>query len=448
MWKATTLFAAGALALQAPGHEDLSFSLVQAEYLIRHENGLATFLDATKRSEDAEVVARDALDRMVGGDWTLLSRYSTKHNGVTHMAFRQMIHGIECENCDAVVNINSFGQVINIGHSAVKADAALRAEHYDNATVAPLDAVRAFVAFAGLMPTSRAAVEPAATLSGVRGMSHSFSFKGTPLGDATSMNEDVTAQLVYAQDGNKQPALAWRVTLFSEAPRYAQYVAHMTATGDSTPLAINDLVDWFANTNANDLEGEEYFVYDIPRLDPIDGERAIGRDIDDRLSPLRWHDMGNGRTFTDTRGNNVYSQENWNGDATWLPNYRPDGGTRLRFNFPIDFTIQPRQYADAAITNLHFWNNIIHDIFYQHGFMSCQATFKKTTWAGEAAKWTLSKRTHKMVLVSTMQTSPHLLMVPAHECECTCGMGSTPCEMEIWTVESLSMSMAMVFPND
>lgn len=374
MLKASAFFAVGALALQAPEHEDISFSPITPEFLVRHEGGTPTFLDATMRSEDAEVIARESLDRLVGGDWSLLSRYSTRHNGVTHLAFRQMIHGLECENCDAVVNINAHGQVVNIGHSAVKADAALRATHYANATISPIDAVRAFVTYSGLMQDA-ATLEAFESLSGPRGLSHSFNFRGTPLGEVTSMTEDVTASLCYAHGPNKEPILAWRVNLNSESPRYAHYVAHMSAEGDSVPLAINDLVDWFAPERF-----EDYLVYDIPVLDPLDGSRVRGRAVDRDLSPLGWHDQGNGNSFTDTRGNNVFSQENWNGDANWANNYRPSGGSQLSFNYPVDFAQQPRTYADAAIANLHFWNNIIHDIFQKHGFDEASGNFQENNF--------------------------------------------------------------------
>lgn len=52
----------------------------------------------------------------------------------------------------------------------------------------------------------------------------------------------------------------------------------------------------------------------------------------------------------------------------WNASNRPDGGDRLIFDFPIDLGKDPKDYLNASITNLFYWNNIMHDVFYQYGF--------------------------------------------------------------------------------
>jgi len=46
-----------------------------------------------------------------------------------------------------------------------------------------------------------------------------------------------------------------------------------------------------------------------------------------------------------------------------MSNYHPDAGANLRFDYPLDLTQEPIEYLDAAITNLFYWNNMIHDFF-------------------------------------------------------------------------------------
>lgn len=135
------------------------------------------------------------------------------------------------------------------------------------------------------------------------------------------------------------------------------------------------MVDWF--------KGASYNVYPIPVNDPYDGNRKIVTDphLAGSGSPLGWHDQGTASSrFTDTRGNNVYAQENHNGLPGWETNDRPSGGAALSFDFPIDFTEEPREYIDAATTNLFYWNNIIHDIFYEYGFDEVSGNFQENNF--------------------------------------------------------------------
>lgn len=117
------------------------------------------------------------------------------------------------------------------------------------------------------------------------------------------------------------------------------------------------------------LDGESYNVYAMPLGTSLDGNRSIVNDPQDlTASPFGWHDTNgsNGAEYTITRGNNVWAQEDANGNNG--VGYAPDGGSGLDFNFPINLNNQPSTYRDAAITNLFYWNNIMHDVFYQYGF--------------------------------------------------------------------------------
>jgi len=133
------------------------------------------------------------------------------------------------------------------------------------------------------------------------------------------------------------------------------------------------LYDWVNHASYN--------AYPIGVNDPSDGSRVVGNNPENKdASPDGWHNQGNGRTFTNTIGNNVYAQENWAGGTSWQNNYRPSGGSGLSFNFPINFNNQPDVYVDAAIANLFFWNNIIHDVFWQYGFDEPSGNFQENNF--------------------------------------------------------------------
>jgi len=96
---------------------------------------------------------------------------------------------------------------------------------------------------------------------------------------------------------------------------------------------------------------------------------------------LKWH-SSTSLDFDITRGNNVYAQEDRDNNnntfgtagttTTALPN--------LTFDFTYDFTKSPTDPTSEnqkfAITNLFYWNNIIHDLSYVYGFDEGSGNFQ------------------------------------------------------------------------
>jgi hypothetical protein len=107
-------------------------------------------------------------------------------------------------------------------------------------------------------------------------------------------------------------------------------------------------------------------------VDPSDGAS----------SPFAWHDTDGipGAEFTDTRGNNVRAQEDTDGNN--VGGFRPDGGPSLDFNFPLDLSMQPSTYISSAVTNLFYWNNILHDLFAAYGFDEAAGNFQQRNYTG------------------------------------------------------------------
>jgi extracellular elastinolytic metalloproteinase len=58
----------------------------------------------------------------------------------------------------------------------------------------------------------------------------------------------------------------------------------------------------------------------------------------------------------------------------------PEGGPGLDFDFPLDLTQHPHDYWDAAVTNLFFWNNSIHDVLYAYGFDEASGNFQASNY--------------------------------------------------------------------
>lgn len=147
---------------------------------------------------------------------------------------------------------------------------------------------------------------------------------------------------------------------------------------DATRGNIVQWVDW--------VHEAKYFVYPIGVNDPEDGQRVMVLNPEDEdASPLGWTNVGkagkgkgedrNGK-FRETVGNNVEAQTNYYSKK----NARPRGAgdlDSLEFKYDIDLKKEPEEYANASVVNLFYWNNIMHDVFYQYGFDEESGNFQE-----------------------------------------------------------------------
>ena len=127
--------------------------------------------------------------------------------------------------------------------------------------------------------------------------------------------------------------------------------------------------------------GESYRVFPVPIESPNHGDDVLVFDpANPEASPFGWHDTDGvvGAEYTITRGNNVIARDdidnNNSGGAS------PDGGSSLTFDFPFNFNAAPQEMLPAATTNLFYWNNIMHDVYYQYGFDEASGNFQDNNY--------------------------------------------------------------------
>jgi uncharacterized repeat protein (TIGR01451 family) len=96
---------------------------------------------------------------------------------------------------------------------------------------------------------------------------------------------------------------------------------------------------------------------------------------------LNWHSNGT-IDFNYTRGNNVWVQEDVNGNnGTGTPGNSSTPADPLNFDYTPNFTVAPTQTTpnpnqQFSLTNLFYWNNVIHDISYLYGFDEPSGNFQ------------------------------------------------------------------------
>lgn len=135
------------------------------------------------------------------------------------------------------------------------------------------------------------------------------------------------------------------------------------------------------SATAQSASSASYTVFDRPLESPIHGSRTVAIDPhDSSASPFGWHDTNgaDGAEFTITRGNNVYASEDKNDDN--IPGTSPDGGSTLTFDHPFDINQSAALFTDAAITNLFYWNNLMHDVWWHYGFDEQSGNFQQNNY--------------------------------------------------------------------
>ena len=97
--------------------------------------------------------------------------------------------------------------------------------------------------------------------------------------------------------------------------------------------------------------------------------------LDTTASPNGWIDDG----VNETRGNNVDAHTDLDANnVADLP--RPQGSPNRVFDFALDLTQPPSAYRDAAVTQLFYWCNWMHDKLYALGFNEASGNFQNNNF--------------------------------------------------------------------
>jgi len=295
-------------------------------------------------------------------DLVVTSSYRTAHNGVTHLYLRQQVGGIEVANSTTGIHFDSEGKVLAFGDRLVR---GVRGKVDSlRAVISQVEAIEAAADELGLV--TRAPIELVEHIGGTA--------DETIYGAADLSLEPIPVKLALYETSSGAVRLAWELVIRQTDRQHWWNLWIDAETG-----ALIEKSDWIAN--------DSYEVFAVPKESPTDGPRTIEMDpADPTGSPFGWHDTDGaaGAEFTDTRGNNVSAQEDV--DDNDSGGSRPDGGATLDFSFPIDLATQaPPAYQDAAIVNLFYWNNILHDILYEYGFDEPAGNFQENNYGNGGA---------------------------------------------------------------
>ncbi|WP_179957626.1 M36 family metallopeptidase [Exilibacterium tricleocarpae] len=110
-------------------------------------------------------------------------------------------------------------------------------------------------------------------------------------------------------------------------------------------------------------------------LPPADARTLVMDPEDAIASPQGWFDG----TSTLMDGNNVHACADRNGNNS-CDSPQPNCGAGQVCDFPLDLSGNPANSLSAAIANLFYWNNHIHDVQYQYGFDEVGGNFQENNF--------------------------------------------------------------------
>ena len=323
-------------------------------------------------------------------DWTVESTANSESTKIDNYYIKQRHLGIEVYQSNSNVWIKN-GEVINM-YNAFVPNLAQKI-NTSSPSVSVLNA----------LATARQLINDNAVNSQIIETVSARKFK---ISNGNHTDSPVLAALVYHLNDDKTVRLAWDLNFYSQDTKHLWSIRM-----DAITNQILEKNDWVISCTFGDKEhknhnhGNNGFFFtkvgfnefNNTYLNPQSGSyrvipfnyespnhttrQLIANPHNTNASPFGWHDVNGiaGNEFTDTRGNNVYAQEDADGNnGTGLS---PNGGASLLFDYPYGgLTVQPSTYLDAATTNLFYMNNIMHDVWYQYGFNEVNGNFQKNNY--------------------------------------------------------------------
>jgi uncharacterized delta-60 repeat protein len=299
--------------------------------------------------------------------------YVTAHNGLRTTIWQQQLDGISVFEAVFQAHVTSRGELVNVASKLVPnlEQAAQRgAPNRAARLAAPAVSAAKAVAIAG------------------RGIGESLSDPDVTATDAAQGND--------ALQHFRAPTLLGAEARFVWLPMNADTLRlcwEVVCTGKSTSYLYRLLVD--AETGdvvvrqclTNDIAPASYRVFTSDSPSPFSPGLAspgtfqpplVSRTLvtlsalDTTASPNGWINDG----IVETRGNNVDAHTDLNADnVADLPRPQATGPNRV-FDPPLDLTLEPSTYRNAAVVQLFYLCNWMHDRLYQVGFTEAAGNFQ------------------------------------------------------------------------
>ncbi|MCB1055201.1 MAG: M36 family metallopeptidase [Acidobacteria bacterium] len=288
----------------------------------------------------------------------------SKVTGASHLYLRQELGGIPVYNGQLQFHVNRDGRLMSVNNAFVPYLAEVV-----NTTSPKYSAGEAVAAAAKHLGLPNSGGPGRVRTAGGATQVTELSADGLS-------ERPIVAQLMLLPIHGAEVRLVWNFQIWTLDDQHAY-----DFTVDAQDGRVWTRFDWVAD--------DSYRVYPLPAespnhvtpVPPADGRSLLVGPADPTASPFGWHDTNGvaGAEFTIHRGNNAHAYDDIDNNNA-PPASEPDCGASLNCDFAINLTLAPNQYIPAAVANLFYWNNIVHDVQYQYGFDEAGGNFQQNNY--------------------------------------------------------------------
>ena len=338
--------------------------------------------------------------------YVITKEHVSSISGIRHVYIRQAINGLEVYGTESSVHFDKTGKVI-MEHNKFLADVKATVKNSSQG----ISARQAITSVAGQMGYRIANLQEIKSIGGKN--------KAAVFNKAGISSEDIPVKLMYYYKEGVGTQLVWELSVAETTSSdwwnfrvdaasgkiidkdnwtiscniLGDHENHIHAAKDTAPF-VGPMEEPITYNMANSSNmaappAASYRVYAMPIESPNFGTRTLVTNPENlTASPFGWHDTNGDDTpeFTNTRGNNVDAYDDDNANNSPDGKYAFSPGGNLIFDFPLNTTYSAGdQSENAAITNLFYWTNIIHDVTYQYGFDEASGNFQHNNYGNGGA---------------------------------------------------------------
>ncbi len=324
------------------------------------------------------------------GDLKIHHQYKSAHNQVEHVILVQTFKDVEVFGTQINLAFLKDGQVISVGHNLIRLNKI--------SLPSPSPRITAGEAISGAAVSLDMANRSTPVLKSV-------SNDGTAKYDKADISlQDIPVRIGYrlSEEGDYKLVYSMEIESASHGKLFQSYVDAVTGesiANESLTISCRFEDHYLAHVDeCNQVispaiisapptskgAGGSYRVIPVTVESPSHGNFELVTDAEDAIaSPFGWHDSDGiaGPDHINTQGNNVHAMLDRNWD--YFPDVNVTGGDDLIFDFPYDDNAEPVANQNVAVTNLFYWNNIMHDFTYNYGFDEAAGNFQATNYSGQ-----------------------------------------------------------------